>query len=85
MKLSELFVLNNHLSKSNRFTFDQWEEIIDNAFSYDKSFDNAVESFYTDILGFDYNDAEDLITDIQNGDGDGFERFINDIVYYYEN
>ena len=47
------------------------------------AFDWSVENFYTGWLDFDYEDCKDLIIDIQNGNGDAFERFINDIVNYF--
>ena len=87
MTLRDLFDLNDGLTKENQFSKEQWEEIVNEAFAHGGkwSFDWSVENFYTGWLGFDYDDCEDLITDIQNGDGDGFERFIDDIVYYFNN
>ena len=85
MTLRNLFELNDNLRKENQFTRNQWEEIIDEAFIHDGhwSFNESVENFYTGWLGFDYEDCEDLVTDIQNGNGDAFERFVDDIVNYF--
>ena len=85
MILRDLFDLNNSLSKENRFTKEQWADIINKAYdrSGEWSFDWSVENFYTGWLDFDYEDCKDLITDIQNGDGGAFERFINDIISYF--
>ena len=87
MTFIDLFYLNDRLVKENRFTETQWTDIINEGFMHSNEwgFDNAVEYFYTRCLGFDYADCEDLITDIQNGDGDGFERFIDDVSYYFNN
>lgn len=85
LSLDELFRLNSRLTKDRQFSKWQWEEIINLAFSVgrDMCFNWGVEHFYVGLLGFDYEDCEDLITDIQNGNGDAFERFINDIVNYF--
>ena len=85
MTLRDLFELNERLTKDRQFSKWQWEEIVDEAYAHggEWSFDWSVENFYTGWLGFDYDDCEDLITDIQNGNGDAFERFINDIVNYF--
>ena len=85
MILRDLFDLNNSLSKENRFTKEQWADIINKAYdrSGEWSFDWSVENFYTGWLDFDYEDCKDLITDIQNGDDSAFERFINDIISYF--
>ena len=87
MTLRNLFELNERLTKDRQFSKWQWEEIIDEAYTHggEWSFDWSVENFYTGWLGFDYEDCEDLITDIQNGNGDAFERFINDIINYFNN
>ncbi len=87
MILRDLFDLNDRLTKENQFTKEQWIAIIDEAYAHggEWSFDWSVENFYTGWLGFDYDDCEDLITDIQNGDSDGFERFIDDILNYFKN
>ena len=87
MTFIDLFYLNDRLTKENRFTEEQWTDIINEGFTHSNEwdFDNAVEEFYTHWLGFDYADCEDLITDIQNGDDDGFERFIDDVSYYFNN
>ena len=87
MTFIDLFYLNDRLAKEKRFTEEQWTDIINEGFTHSNEwcFDNAVEEFYTHWLGFDYADCEDLITDIQNGDGDGFERFIDDVLYYFNN
>lgn len=85
MILRDLFDLNNSLSKENRFTKEQWTDIINKAYgrSGEWSFDWSVENFYTGWLDFDYEDCKDLITDIQNGDDGAFERFIDDIISYF--
>ena len=87
MTLRNLFELNERLTKDRQFSKWQWEEIVNEAYAHGEewSFDWSVENFYTGWLGFDYEDCEDLITDIQNGNGDAFERFINDIVNYFNN
>ena len=87
MTFIDLFYLNDRLAKENRFTEEQWTDIINEGFTHSNEwdFDNAVEEFYTHWLGFDYADCEDLITDIQNGSSDGFERFIDDVSYYFNN
>lgn len=87
MTFIDLFYLNDRLVKENRFTEEQWTDIINEGFTHSNEwdFDNAVEEFYTHWLGFNYADCEDLITDIQHGDGDGFERFIDDVSYYFNN
>ena len=87
MTFIDLFYLNDRLAKEKRFTKEQWTDIINEGFTHSNEwgFDNAVEEFYTHWLGFDYADCENLITDIQNGDGDGFERFIDDVLYYFNN
>ena len=85
MTLRDLFDLNERLTKENQFTKEQWTAIVDEAYAHGRewSFDWSVENFYTGWLGFDYEDCEDLVTDIQNGNGDAFERFIDDIVNYF--
>lgn len=87
LPLDELFNLNSRLTKNRQFSKQQWEEIINLAFTIgrDMCFNWGVEYFYIGLLGFDYEDCEDLITDIQNGNDDAFERFINDIIYYFNN
>lgn len=87
MILRDLFDLNERLTKENQFTKEQWTAIVDEAYAHsgEWSFDWSVENFYTGWEGFDYDDCEDLITDIQNGNGDGFERFIDDILNYFKN
>ena len=87
MTFIDLFYLNDRLVKENRFTEEQWTDIINEGFTHSNEwdFDNGVEEFYTHWLGFDYADCEDLITDIQNGSSDGFERFIDDVSYYFNN
>lgn len=87
MTLRDLFELNERLTRDRRFSKWQWEEIINEAFAHGRNwhFDESVENFYTGWLDFDYKDCEDLVTDIQNGDGDAFERFIDDVIYYFEN
>lgn len=84
MNIKTIFDLNYDLSKENQLTKNQWQEIIDYSFRNDKHFNNNVEYFYTEYLGFDIEDCEDLITDIEHGDGDAFERFLDDIIYYFE-
>lgn len=86
MTFIDLFYLNERLAKENRFTEEQWADIVDEGFTHGNEwhFDEAVENFYTGWLEFDYEDCEDLVTDIQNGDGDAFERFVQDIIYYFE-
>lgn len=86
MTFIDLFWLNERLAKENRFTEEQWADIVDEGFTHSSEwhFDEAVENFYTGWLDFDYEDCEDLVTDIQNGDGDAFERFVQDIIYYFE-
>jgi hypothetical protein len=85
MSLRDLFELNDQLTRDRKFSKWQWEEIINEAYTHGGhwSFDESVENFYTGWLGFDYDDCEDLITDIQNGNGEAFEKFINDIVNYF--
>ena len=87
MTFIDLFYLNDRLAKEKRFTEEQWTDIINEGFTHSNewSFDKAVEDFYIHWLGFDYADCEDLITDIQNGDGDGFVRFVADVSYYFNN
>lgn len=87
MTLRDLFDLNQILPNENQFTRKQWEVIVNEAFihSRDYSFDWSVENFYTGWLDFDYDDCEDIITDIQNGNGDAFDRFIDDIMNYFKN
>jgi hypothetical protein len=84
MNIKTIFDLNYDLSKENQLTKNQWQEIIDYSFRNDKRFAQNVEYFYTEYLGFDINDCEDLITDIEQGDGDAFERFLDNIMYYFE-
>jgi hypothetical protein len=86
MTFRDLFDLNERLAKENRFTEEQWADIVDEGFMHGNKwyFDEAVENFYTGWLDFDYEDCKDLITDIQNGDSDAFERFIQDIIYYFD-
>ena len=84
MNIKTIFDLNYDLSKENQLTKNQWQEIIDYSFRNDKQFAKNVEYFYTEYLVFDLEDCEDLITDIENGDGDAFERFLDDIMYYFE-
>ena len=85
MTFIDLFYLNEQLAKENRFTKEQWINIVDEAYtrSEEWAFDLAVENFYMMWLEFDYEDCEDLITNIQNGDGDSFDRFLNDIVNFF--
>ena len=87
MILRDLFDLNDRLTKENQFTKEQWIAIVDEAYAHsgEWSFDWSVENFYTGWLGFDYDDCEDIITDIQNGNGDAFDRFIDDIMNYFKN
>ena len=87
MTFIDLFYLNDRLVKDNRFTETQWRDIINEGFTHGNEwgFANAAEYFYTRCLGFDYADCADLITDIQNGSSDGFERFIDDVSYYFNN
>ena len=84
MNLKDTFELNYDLQPENRFTRKQWENIINNAFSVDNSFNRAVDYFYSDLLEFDFEISIDLITDIQNGNGDAFDRFIDDVVNFYK-
>lgn len=84
MTLRDLFELNEQLTKDIQFSKWQWEEIVDAMYSKgNNAFDWSVENFYTGWLGFDYENCKDLITDIQNGNVDAFERFVNDIVNYF--
>ena len=84
MTLRNLFKLNERLTKDKQFSKEQWEEIVNIMYSTNlTAFDWSVENFYTGWLDFDYEDCEDLITNIKNGDGKAFERFINDIVNYF--
>jgi len=85
MTFIDLFYLNERLNKENRFTKEQWTDIVDEGFvrGNEWGFDNAVEDFYTYWLEFDYEDCEDLLTDIQNGSGEALERFVTDIVNYF--
>lgn len=87
MTLRDLFDLNDILTKENQFSKEQWEAIVNEAYVHggEWSFDWSVENFYTGWLGFDYEDCEDLVTNIQNGNGDAFERFVNDIINYFNN
>lgn len=86
MTLRDIFDLNDRLPKDKQFSKEQWEDIVDVMYSKgNNAFDWSVENFYTGWLDFDYEDCEDLVTDIQNGNGDAFERFINDIVNYFNN
>jgi len=84
MNLKDTFELNYDLQPENRFTRKQWENIINNAFSVDNSFNRAVDYFYSDLLEFDFEISIDLITDIQNGNGNAFDRFIDDIMNFYK-
>lgn len=85
LPLDELFHLNSRLTKNRQFSKCQWEEIINLAFTAgrDMCFNWGVEHFYIGLLGFDYEDCEDLITDIQNGEGKAIDKFVNDIVNYF--
>jgi len=89
MNLVDLYYINNRLQKENQFTKDQWTEIIDIAFTYDKQFGEHVSFFYEHWLDFEYKDFikdfEDLLTDIENGQGEAIERFVNDLIWYFEN
>lgn len=85
LPLDELFNLNSRLTKDRQFSKGQWEEIIDLAFNIgrDMCFNWGVEHFYVGLLGFDYEDCEDLVTDIQNGNVEAIDRFVIDIVKYF--
>jgi len=87
MTLIDLFDLNDSLNKENQFKKEQWIAIVNEAYAHGGkwSFDWSVENFYTVLLCFDYDDCEDIITDIQNGNGDAFDRFIDDIMNYFKN
>lgn len=83
----DLIRLNEKFPKERRFTKEQWEEFINEAYinENDWSFKWSVENFYTGYLDFEYEDCKDLITNIQNGYFDAFVKFIDDIVNYLEN
>lgn len=85
MRLEDIFELANELDDENKFTKEQWENIVNIMFSTDTLFNGAVEHFYVDMLGFDYDDCENLVTDIQNGNGNAIERFVDDVLYYFNN
>ena len=66
MNILDFIDLNCRFLPENKFTENQWKEIVNNSFSMDKNFNAHVTLFYTEYIG----------------DGDGFERFIDDILYY---
>lgn len=82
MNILDFIDLNDRFLPENKFTENQQKEIVNNSFSMDKNLNAHVTLFYTEYLGFDMSDCIDLIMDIQNRDGDAFERFIDDILYY---
>ena len=82
--LLNIINLNSELIDTNKLTKEQWRNIIDLAFQMDAYFDAHVVSFYTNYLEFDYVDCEDLLMDIQNGNGDAFERFTEDVINYFD-
>ena len=78
LNLTDIIEFNKVMT--NKFSKEQLEEFIrliaaDNETSYN----NAVESFYVDTMGFDYEDAEDLINSIKSGNPNAIKRFIADI------
>lgn len=83
MMLDYIIEVAFRLTEKNQFTKDQWTEIINSAYQLDRDFNNAVKYFYTDLLGFDLTDCEDLLADIEIGDGDAFERFTDDIYHFF--
>lgn len=83
MNILDFIDLNYKFLPENKFSENQWKEIVNNSFSMDKNFNANVKLFYTEYLGFDLKDCEDLIADIEIGDGDAFERFLDDIINYY--
>lgn len=85
MTFIDLFYLNDRLVKENRFTENQWTDIINEGFMHSNEwgFDKAVEDFYIHWLGFDYSDCENFITDIQSGDHNAMETFISDVYNYF--
>jgi len=85
MDFNSFITTATQLTNESQFTKDQWRNIIDIAFQNDNNFNSTIERFYVELLGFDFKDCEDLITDIQNGNGDAFERFVNDICNYFNN
>ena len=85
MTLRDLFDLNDQLTDDNRFSKEQWEEIINIAFSFGNEwkFDESVENFYTGWLDVDFTEYANLISNIQMGNAESINRFIDDIVNYF--
>ena len=85
MNILNIIDFNHSISKDYQFNEGQWKMLIDYAFQRDKQFSSHAKSFYIEYLGFEDEECNDLITDIENGDGDAFERFMDDIIYYCNN
>ncbi len=83
MTLDSFFEVASELDSKLQFTQEQWRHIIDIAFQLDSQFTNTAKHFYCDMLEFDYEDCEDLLIDIEMGDGDALDRFADDISYYF--
>ena len=60
MTLDSFFVVASELDSKLQFTKEQWIHIIDIAFQLDNQFIDTAKHFYCDLLGFDYEDCEDL-------------------------
>jgi len=80
MNIIDIIDLNSKLT--HQFTHQQLVNIIEVCYEKDRSFNRSVENFYTDIMEFDDDSAQDLIYDICHGDEDAFIRFAEDINYY---
>lgn len=80
--INALVSIGCHLTDDNKFTREQISEITVYAFQHDSEFDKEVEQFYDYFYSYDNDAYKDLITDIQNGVGDAFEIFIDDIYNY---
>lgn len=85
MTLDSFFEVASGLDSKLQFTQEQWRHIIDIAFQLDSQFTNTAKCFYCDLLGFDYEDCEDLLSDIEMGNDDALNRFANDVSYYFNN
>ena len=80
MQLSTLLEINANLKP--QLTKEQWIEIIEYLWDKSKEFDDFVKEFYTEIMGFDYEDVYDLLLDIRYDYDGGLNRFIEDICNY---
>jgi len=81
LNLTDIIEFNKVMT--NKFSKEQLEEFIRLiAADNENAYNNAVESFYVDIMEFDYEDAEDLINSIKSGNLNAIKRFIADIDNY---